>query len=82
VLTVKSDGFEARFPLPEGAGPVLAKMDGRRSRAGIAAALRAEEPKRWEGERFDRAFDGTFRLFNGLNRLFIGGLAGRVAGTS
>jgi len=76
VLAVKSDGLEARFPLPEGAGPILARIDGRSSRAEIAAALRAEEPKRWEGERFDRAYGPTFRLFNGLNRLFIGGTPG------
>jgi SAM-dependent methyltransferase len=82
VLSVKSDGLELRFPLPDGAGPVIARIDGRRSRGEIAAALRAEEPGRWEGERFERAFDATYRLFNGLNRLFVGGKPGAASGAS
>jgi SAM-dependent methyltransferase len=82
VVTVKSDGLELRFPLPEGAGPVLAGVDGQRSRTAIGAQLAAAEPERWRGNRFDQAFDATFRLFNGLNRLFIGGRPGSVAAAS
>ena len=82
VLTLRSDGLELRFPVPEGAGPVLAQIDGRRSRSAIAAALAAAEPERWRGDRFDRAFEATYRLFHRLNRLFIGGRPGGVSGAS
>jgi hypothetical protein len=82
VLTARSDGLELRFPVPEGAVPVLAQIDGRRNRSAIAAALAAAEPERWRGDRFDRAFAAAFGLFHRLNRVFIGGQPGRVAGSS
>lgn len=75
-LTLKSDGLELRFPTPADAGPILAEIDGRRNRAAIAARLAAAEPKRWQGPRFDAAFDATCGFFNKLNRLFFGGTPG------
>jgi SAM-dependent methyltransferase len=76
-LTLKSDGLELRFPTPDDAGPILAEIDGRRSRAEIGERLRAAEPGRWQGARFDAAFEATCGFFTGLNRLFFGGLPGR-----
>jgi SAM-dependent methyltransferase len=71
-LTVKSDGFEARFPTSAGTGPILAAIDGRRSIAEIEAFLAGQDSKRWTAAYFDSEFMATYRLFNGLNRLFLG----------
>lgn len=75
-LTVKADGFEARFSLPPGAGPILAAIDGRRAVAEIGRHLAAEDPRRWTADRFEAEFEKTYLLFNRLNRLFLGGRPG------
>jgi SAM-dependent methyltransferase len=77
-LTVTADGFEARFALPPGAGPILGAIDGRRPIAEIAALLRAQDPQRWAAERFRAEFEQTYLLFNRLNRLFLGGRPGKT----
>jgi SAM-dependent methyltransferase len=71
-LTVKADGFEARFPTSAGAGPILAAIDGRRSIAEIGRLLAGQDPKRWSPTYFAAEFAATYRLFNALNRLFLG----------
>ncbi|MGH6882785.1 MAG: class I SAM-dependent methyltransferase [Hypericibacter sp.] len=70
-LTVKADGYEARFATSAGAGPILAAIDGRRSIAQIAALLAEQNPKRWTPVYFTAEFTATYRLFNALNRLFL-----------
>jgi SAM-dependent methyltransferase len=71
-LTVAADGFEARFPTSAGMGPILAAIDGRRSLAEIEALLAGQDPKRWTPAHFAAEFAQTYRLFNSLNRLFLG----------
>jgi SAM-dependent methyltransferase len=72
-VTVKADGLEARFATSTGAGPILAAIDGRRSIAEIERLLAAQDPKRWSTAYFAAEFTATYRLFNALNRLFLGG---------
>jgi SAM-dependent methyltransferase len=71
-LTVKADGFEVRFPTSPGTGPILAAIDGRRSIAEIERLLAGQDPKRWSPAYFAAEFSATYRLFNALNRLFLG----------
>jgi hypothetical protein len=70
-VTVRADGLEAKFPLPAGAGPILGLIDGRRSIAEIGQALAENDPRRWVAPAFATAFSDFYRLFNGLNRLFL-----------
>ena len=71
-LTVKADGFEARFPTSAGTGPILAAIDGQRSIAEIEEFLARQDSKRWSSSYFAAEFTATYRLFNALNRLFLG----------
>jgi SAM-dependent methyltransferase len=71
-LTVKADGFEARFPTSAGTGPILAAIDGKRSIAEIEQFLASQDSKRWSSSYFAAEFTATYRLFNALNRLFLG----------
>jgi SAM-dependent methyltransferase len=70
-LTVKSDGFEVRFPTSAGTGPILAAIDGKRSIAAVGEHLAEQDSKRWTAAYFETEFMATYRLFNGLNRLFL-----------
>lgn len=71
VLKAKIDGIEVRFPLPALAAPILARIDGSRSIAEIRQALaQSGEGPRGE-DAFRAAFDGVYRVFNRLNRLFL-----------
>ena len=75
-VTVKADGLEARFATVTGAGPILAAIDGRRSIAEIGKFLAEQDSKRWTSAHFAAEFAATYRLFNALNRLFLGRPAG------
>lgn len=68
-LTARIDGIEIRFPLPRLAGPILARIDGRRSLAEIHAAL--AEGGRVDWPAFKAEFDRLYAVFHGLNRMFI-----------
>jgi len=68
-LTAHIDGIDIRFPLPRLAGPILARIDGRRSLAEIHAALDEASRLDWPG--FKSEFDRLYSVFNGLNRMFI-----------
>lgn len=71
VLKAKIDGIEVKFPLPALAGPILARIDGKRSIAEIHRDLAqaSEGPQDWAA--FKAAFDGVYGVFNKLNRLFL-----------
>ncbi len=71
-LTVRADGLEARFALPRRAGPILARIDGRRTVGEIHADLAKDEGGRLDWRTFQEEFARLYAVFNGVNRLFLG----------
>ena len=70
-LTARAEGLEARFALPRRAGPILARIDGRRSLADIHADLAADEGARFEWSAFKEEFDRLYGVFNAVNKMFL-----------
>jgi SAM-dependent methyltransferase len=70
-LTARAEGLEARFALPRRAGPILARIDGRRSLADIHADLAAGEGGRFDRSAFMEEFSQLFRVFNAVNKMFL-----------
>ncbi len=70
-LTARAEGVEARFALPRRAGPILARIDGRRSLADIHADLAAGEGARFEWTAFKEEFDRLYGVFNAVNKMFL-----------
>ena len=68
-LTARADGIEARIPLPRLAAPILAAVDGTSTIdqvfAKVAATLNLPRAD------FDREFAALFRVFNGVNKMFL-----------
>ncbi len=71
VLKAKIDGIEVKVPLPTMAAPILSRIDGQRSIAGIERDLQQSGVKPGGGESFRGAFDRVYAVFNKLNRLFL-----------
>jgi hypothetical protein len=71
MLTARAEGLEARFALPRRAGPILARIDGRRSLADIHADLAAGEGARLEWPAFKEEFDRLYGVFNAVNKMFL-----------
>lgn len=78
-LTVRFDGVPLSLPMPALAGPIVARIDGRRSVGGIRDDLRATVDRRLSDEAFDAAFGPIYAALNGVNRLLLAGY--RDAGT-
>ena len=70
-LTVRAEGLEARFALPRLAGPILARIDGRRTLADIHADLAASEGARFEWPAFAEEFNRLYGVFNAVNKMFL-----------
>ena len=70
-LTARAEGFEARFALPRRAGPILARIDGRRSLADIHGDLAADDGGRFDRRAFMEEFSQLFRVFNAVNKMFL-----------
>ncbi|MCI0430904.1 MAG: class I SAM-dependent methyltransferase [Rhodospirillales bacterium] len=70
-LTARAEGLEARFALPRRAGPILARIDGRRTLADIHADLAAGEGARFEWPAFKEEFDRLYGVFNAVNKMFL-----------
>jgi hypothetical protein len=70
-LTARAEGMEARFALPRRAGPILARIDGRRSLADIHGDLAAGEGARFEWAAFKEEFDRLYGAFNAVNKMFL-----------
>ncbi len=70
-LTARAEGLEARFALPRRAGPILTRIDGRRSLADIHADLAAGEGARFEWSAFKEEFDRLYGVFNSVNKMFL-----------
>jgi SAM-dependent methyltransferase len=70
-LTARAEGVEARFALPRRAGPILARIDGRRTMAAIHADLAAGEGARLEWPAFKEEFDRVYGVFNAVNKMFL-----------
>jgi SAM-dependent methyltransferase len=70
-LTARAEGLEARFALPRHAGPILARIDGRRTLADIHADLAAGEGARFEWPAFTEEFDRLYAVFNAVNKMFL-----------
>lgn len=64
-LTASVDGSTFRFPLPDLAGPLAARIDGCRTLAEIAADMKVDET------RFLKLWRPFFRAFNGLSKLYL-----------
>ncbi|MGE0718867.1 MAG: methyltransferase, partial [Alphaproteobacteria bacterium] len=72
-LTVRFDGVPLPLALPALAGPIVARIDGRRTVAAIRDELRASVDPRLGEAAFADAFAATYRALNGINRLLIAG---------
>jgi SAM-dependent methyltransferase len=70
-LTARAEGLEARFALPRLAGPILTRIDGRRTLADIHAELAASERGRFEWPAFKEEFDRLYGVFNAVNKMFL-----------
>ena len=70
-MTASINGVEARFALPRLAGPILARIDGKRGVQQIFADLAAAQPGRLEWPAFKAEFDRLYAVFNDANKLFL-----------
>jgi hypothetical protein len=70
-LTVRAEGMEARFALPRRAGPILARIDGRRTLAEIHRDLAATEGARFDWAAFTEEFGRLYSVFNAVNKMFL-----------
>ena len=69
-LTVRADGIDARFALPRRAGPILARIDGRRTLREIHAEMaKSEGSLDWRA--FQDEFGRLYAVFNGVNKMFL-----------
>lgn len=64
-LLTDVDGCHFRFPLPDLAGPLAVRIDGKRTLADIAADMKMDE------DRFRKVWLPVFRAFNGLSKLYL-----------
>jgi len=74
-LVAGFDGFQLSFAMPRLAGPIVARIDGTRTIAGIRADLRASVDRNSSDGAFAEAWAETWRVLNGINRLLIAGYA-------
>ena len=72
-LTVRFDGVPLTLPLPSLAGPIVARVDGRRTVGEIRASLREEIDRRLADRAFADAFAATYDALNGINRMLVAG---------
>jgi SAM-dependent methyltransferase len=70
-LTVRAEGVDARFALPRLAGPILARIDGRRTLADIHADIAASEGERFTWMVFAEEFNRLYDVFNAVNKMFL-----------
>jgi hypothetical protein len=68
-LTARAEGLEVRMALPRLAAPLLAAVDGWSSLDAIFVRLAPE--LRLSRDDFDREFAALFRVFNGVNKMFL-----------
>jgi SAM-dependent methyltransferase len=71
VVTARADGFEARFALPRRAGPILARIDGRRTLRAIHAEMAASDDGKLDWSSFQGEFARLYAVFNGVNKMFL-----------
>jgi SAM-dependent methyltransferase len=69
-LTARADGLEAHFALPRLAGPILGRIDGRRSVRMIHADLAGSEGG-LDWLSFQKEFARLYAVFNGVNKMFL-----------
>jgi SAM-dependent methyltransferase len=70
-LTARAEGLQARFALPRLAGPILSRIDGRRTLADIHAELAASEGERFTWMAFTEEFGRLYGVFNAVNKMFL-----------
>jgi SAM-dependent methyltransferase len=70
-ITVSIDGFRTVMRVPRLAGPMLARVDGRRSLGEIHRELAAGPAPGLDWATFLADFQQVFRVFNGINSLFL-----------
>lgn len=70
LLRTEIEGTSLRLPLPRLAGPILARIDGTRSLGEIVEGVLAQNSS-LEAGRVRAQFAELFRVFNGLNRMFL-----------
>ncbi|MFM9841678.1 MAG: class I SAM-dependent methyltransferase [Dongiaceae bacterium] len=68
-LTARAEGLEVRMALPRTAAPLLAAIDGQTSIDGIFA--RVTPDLHLPRQDFNREFAALFRVFNGVNKMFL-----------
>ena len=70
-LTARADGLEAHFALSGRAGPILSRIDGRRTVRTIHTELAATEGGRLDWPSFEQEFGRLYAVFNGVNKMFL-----------
>jgi hypothetical protein len=70
-LTARADGLEARFALPRLAGPILARIDGRRTLRAIHADVATAEGGPLDWPAFRHEFARLYAVLNGVNKMFL-----------
>ena len=70
-LTARADGLEARFALPRLAGPILARIDGRRTLRAIHADMTTGEGGKLDWPAFRHEFARLYAVLNGVNKMFL-----------
>jgi SAM-dependent methyltransferase len=70
-LTARADGLEAHFALPRRAGPILSRIDGRRSMRMIYNDLAEAESGKLDWPSFQEEFGRLYAVFNGVNKMFL-----------
>ncbi|BBK40337.1 hypothetical protein STVA_03570 [Allostella vacuolata] len=78
-LTVRFDGVPLSLPMPALAGPIVARVDGRRTVGEIGADLRTTVDRRLSDAAFAAAFDATYAALNGVNRMLLAGFGAAAA---
>ena len=70
-LTVRFDGAPLALALPALAGPIVARVDGRRSVGAIRADLQRTVDPHLSDSAFAAAFAATYEVLCGINRLLL-----------
>ncbi|MGE0119449.1 MAG: class I SAM-dependent methyltransferase [Dongiaceae bacterium] len=70
-LTARADGIDARFALPRHAGPILARIDGRRTPRDIHAEMAKSEGSSLDWPSFQDEFGRLYAVLNGVNKMFL-----------
>jgi hypothetical protein len=70
-VAFRVDGIEVAFPVPRMAGPILSRIDGRRSLSQLQVELGADFGARASPACFAADFARLYKVMNGIGRMMI-----------